>query len=46
MCPYVKKTIAVSTHTYTVKKRFASFLSPVGMSLPNSPWAGIMTRHN
>jgi hypothetical protein len=28
---------------YTVKKRFESFLSPAGMSLPNSPWAGIMT---
>jgi hypothetical protein len=25
------------------KKRFASFPSPAGMSLPNSPWAGIMT---
>jgi hypothetical protein len=29
--------------TYTVKKRFVSFPSPAGMSLPNSPWAGIMT---
>jgi hypothetical protein len=29
--------------THTVKKRFASFPSPAGMSLPNSPWAGIMT---
>ncbi len=28
---------------YTVKKRFVSFPSPDGMSLPNSPWAGIMT---
>ncbi len=28
---------------YTVKKRFASFPSPAGMSLPNSSWAGIMT---
>ncbi len=28
---------------YTVKKRFASFPSPAGMSPPNSPWAGIMT---
>jgi hypothetical protein len=28
---------------YTVKKRFASFPSPAGISLPNSPWAGIMT---
>ncbi len=28
---------------YTVKKRFASFPSPAGMSLPNSPCAGIMT---
>jgi hypothetical protein len=28
---------------YTVKKRFESFPSPAGMSLPNSPWAGIMT---
>ncbi len=28
---------------YTVKKRFASFPSPAGMSLPNSPWAEIMT---
>jgi hypothetical protein len=25
------------------KKRFASFPSPAGMSLPNYPWAGIMT---
>ncbi len=25
------------------KKRFASFPSPAGISLPNSPWAGIMT---
>jgi hypothetical protein len=25
------------------KKRFASFPSTAGMSLPNSPWAGIMT---
>jgi hypothetical protein len=25
------------------KKRFASFPSSAGMSLPNSPWAGIMT---
>jgi hypothetical protein len=25
------------------RKRFASFPSPAGMSLPNSPWAGIMT---
>jgi hypothetical protein len=31
------------SQTYTVKKRFASFPSPAGMSLPNSPWAGIMT---
>ncbi len=31
---------------YTVKKRFASFPSPAGMSLPNSPWAGIMTLLN
>ncbi len=29
----------------TVKKRFASFPSPAGMSLPNSPWAEIW-RHN
>jgi hypothetical protein len=28
---------------YTVNKRIASFPSPAGMSLPNSPWAGIMT---
>ncbi len=28
---------------YTVKKRFASFPSLAGMSLPNSPRAGIMT---
>jgi hypothetical protein len=28
---------------YTVKKRMASFPSLAGMSLPNSPWAGIMT---
>ncbi len=25
------------------KKKFASFPSPAGMSLTNSPWAGIMT---
>ncbi len=25
------------------KKKFASFPSPAGMSLPNSSWAGIMT---
>jgi hypothetical protein len=25
--------------------RFASFPSPAGMSLPNSPWAGIMTSY-
>jgi hypothetical protein len=25
------------------KKRFASFPSPAGMSLPDSPWAEIMT---
>jgi hypothetical protein len=25
------------------KKRFVSFPSPAGMSLPNTPWAGIMT---
>jgi hypothetical protein len=25
------------------KKRFASFPSPAGVSLPNCPWAGIMT---
>jgi hypothetical protein len=31
------------TLSYTVKKRFASFPSPAGMSIPNSPWAGIMT---
>ncbi len=35
--------IGIDTATYTVKKRFASFPSPAGMSLPNSPWAGIMT---
>ncbi len=28
---------------YTVKKSFVSFPSPAGMSLPNSPWAGIMS---
>jgi hypothetical protein len=27
------------------KKRFASFPSPAGMSLPNSPWAGRMTSY-
>jgi hypothetical protein len=27
------------------KKRFTSFPSPAGMSLPNSPWAGIMTSY-
>jgi hypothetical protein len=27
---------------YTVKKRFASFPSPARMSLPNSPWEGVM----
>ncbi len=31
-----------SIYRHTVKKRFASFPSPAGMSLPNSPWAGIM----
>ncbi len=29
--------------SHTVKNRIASFPSPAGMSLPNSPWAGIMT---
>ena len=33
----------VHWNTYTVKKRFPSFPSPAGMSLPNSLWAGIMT---
>jgi hypothetical protein len=28
---------------YIVKKKFEIFPSPAGMSLPNSPWAGIMT---
>jgi hypothetical protein len=36
-------TVTYSLLKYTVKKRFASFPSPAGMSLPNSPWAGIMT---
>jgi hypothetical protein len=27
------------------KKSFASFLSPARMSLPNSPWVGIMTSY-
>jgi hypothetical protein len=27
------------------KKRFGSFPSPAGMSLPNSPWAGITTSY-
>jgi hypothetical protein len=34
--------IQVFSHNHR-KKRFASFPSPAGMSLPNSPWAGIMT---
>jgi hypothetical protein len=35
--------LLLSSKPYTVKKRFANFPSPAGMSLPNSPWAGIMT---
>jgi hypothetical protein len=35
--------LSFSACIYTVKKRFGSFPSPAGMSLPNSPWAGIMT---
>jgi hypothetical protein len=34
---------AVFLYFLHCKKRFASFPSPAGMSLPNSPWAGIMT---
>ncbi len=30
-------------YSHTVKKRFANFPSPAGMSLPNSPWPGLMT---
>ncbi len=41
------KRITVYILNYSImvhrKKRFASFPSPAGMSLPNSPWAGIMT---
>jgi hypothetical protein len=32
-----------SAYTLHRKKRFGSFPSTAGMSLPNSPWAGIMT---
>jgi hypothetical protein len=32
-----------NSNSCTVKKRYASFPSPAGISLPNSPWAGIMT---
>jgi hypothetical protein len=37
---YSIRTKGLKTTLYTVKKRFASFPSPAGMSLPNSPWAG------
>ncbi len=40
----VKQSIGLGTELeYTVKKRFASFPSLAGMSITNSPWAGIMT---
>jgi hypothetical protein len=39
----VAPEVTVMTTLYTVKTRFASFPSPAGMSLPNSPWAEIMT---
>jgi hypothetical protein len=43
-CCHIGASHAAWRHScYTVKKRFASFPSPAGMSLPNSPWAGIMT---
>jgi hypothetical protein len=35
-----QRHLKISLHR---KKRFVSFPSPAGMSLPNSPWAGIMT---
>ncbi len=38
-----KKLRRASLNGCTVKKRLASFPSSAGMSLPNSPWAGIMT---
>ncbi len=40
--PYLTYRLA---RLYTVKKRIANLPSPAGMSvsLPNSPWAGIMT---
>jgi hypothetical protein len=40
---HLLKGLVENIPKYTVKKRFASFPSPAGMSLPNSPWAGIMT---
>jgi hypothetical protein len=36
-------TISSVLVVHRKKKRFESFPSPAGMSLPNSPWAGIMT---
>ena len=39
LSPYTSRPLLI----YTVKKRIGSFPSPAGMSLPNSPWAGIMT---
>ncbi len=38
------KTSLWSSGSYTVIKAF-QFQSPAGMSLPNSPWAGIMTSY-
>ncbi len=42
---FTYSTVLYNNHirNYTVKKMIASFPSPAGMSLPNSPWAGIMT---
>jgi hypothetical protein len=39
-CLMVSTTSAIN-YRYTKKKRFASFPSPAGMLLLNSPWAGI-----
>ncbi len=43
LCLPSDRIVKASKTTYTVKKRIESFPSPAGMSLPNSPWAGIMT---
>jgi hypothetical protein len=42
---YVKKENVRCYRRYIVKKRFASFPSTAEMSLPSSPWAGIMTSY-